>query len=156
MDTPQAGKIYALTGATGTPSIVNGNTWQESEIKERANAMEENSYSEKVLALARHLEIMPEFVDEKGNNLFGAEGGKNEWLVITDSEADRMEDEYLDNYIDDCILSELPKAYRCYFDDEKWKRDARMDGRGHSLAAYDGEENCETVNGTDYYIYRTN
>jgi|TARA_B100001094_G_scaffold329334_1_gene391835 hypothetical protein len=31
---PEAGKIYALTGRSGTPSIANGNTWKESEIKD--------------------------------------------------------------------------------------------------------------------------
>ena len=30
---PEAGKIYALTGGHDTPSIANGNTWAESEIK---------------------------------------------------------------------------------------------------------------------------
>ena len=32
---PEAGKIYALTGGSGTPSIAAGNTWEESEVKER-------------------------------------------------------------------------------------------------------------------------
>jgi hypothetical protein len=30
------------------------------------------------------------------------------------------------------------------------------DGRGHFLSSYDGEENEETVDGTTFYIYRTN
>ena len=30
-DKPQAGKVYALTGARGTSCIANGNTWKESE-----------------------------------------------------------------------------------------------------------------------------
>jgi|TARA_R110000824_G_scaffold8899_1_gene40366 hypothetical protein len=29
---PEAGKVYALTGGTGTPSIAAGNTWAESEV----------------------------------------------------------------------------------------------------------------------------
>lgn len=29
---PIPGRIYALTGATGTPAISNGNTWAESEV----------------------------------------------------------------------------------------------------------------------------
>jgi len=32
----------------------------------------------------------------------------------------------------------------------------RCDGRGHFMGSYDGEEYEETINGTDYYIYRTN
>lgn len=30
---PEAGKLYALTGATGAPCIGNGNSWAESEVK---------------------------------------------------------------------------------------------------------------------------
>lgn len=31
---PEYGKVYALTGATGTPCIANGNTWAESVVKQ--------------------------------------------------------------------------------------------------------------------------
>lgn len=83
-------------------------------------------------------------------NLF--EYGSSEYLVCTDSEADDLWDEDLENYIDECILHELPEAYRNYFDREDWKSDARMDGRGHSLNRYDGNE--YEVEG--FYIYQTN
>jgi hypothetical protein len=43
-----------------------------------------------------------------------------------------------------------------YFDDEAWKRDARHDGRGHSLSSYDSAENEEQFNGKWFYIYRLN
>ena len=33
-DKPEAGKIYALTGAPGSRCIANGNTWKESEVKD--------------------------------------------------------------------------------------------------------------------------
>lgn len=79
-----------------------------------------------------------------------------EYLVLTDDEADKKWDEDLENYIDECILYQLPERYRQYFDRESWKSDARKDGRGNSLSRYDGYENEETVNGTTYYIYRTN
>jgi len=32
---PEAGKVYSLTGGTGTPSIASGNTLSESEVKEK-------------------------------------------------------------------------------------------------------------------------
>ena len=32
---PEAGKVYALTGATGAKVISNGNTWKESEVLKR-------------------------------------------------------------------------------------------------------------------------
>jgi len=33
-DKPEAGKIYALTGAPGSRCIANGYTWAESEVQE--------------------------------------------------------------------------------------------------------------------------
>ena len=63
---------------------------------------------------------------------------------------------YKENYIEECILPEIPDNLQYYFNNEAWKRDAKMDGRGHSLATYDGAEYEETVNNTTYYIYRTN
>lgn len=79
-----------------------------------------------------------------------------EYLVLTDSEADEKWEEALENYIDECIIPEIPDPYKYYFDREKWTDDAKGDGRGHSLSTYDGEEQEETVDGVDYYIYRTN
>ena len=79
-----------------------------------------------------------------------------EYLVCTDAEADDLQDKQFDWYIDECIINELPKAYRNYFDSEAWKSDAKYDGRGHCLATYDGNEHEENINGTYYYIYRTN
>jgi len=33
-DKPEDGKVYALTGVTGSKCIANGNTWKESEVKD--------------------------------------------------------------------------------------------------------------------------
>ena len=79
-----------------------------------------------------------------------------EYEVLTDNEADDRWDEELDNYIEECVMSQLPKHLQSYFDEDAWKRDARYDGRGHFLSHYDGDECEETVNGTTYYIYRQN
>lgn len=78
----------------------------------------------------------------------------NDYKVYTDNEADTAWEESLDNYIDECILSEIPKHYHIYFDDEKWKRDAKIDGRGHSLASYDGNEREQVVQGETFYLYK--
>lgn len=78
--------------------------------------------------------------------------GRQSYLVLTDEEADDLWDEYLENYLDECVEG----ADSRYFNRELWKKGARNDGRGHSLAGYDRNEDCQTVNGTDYYIYRTN
>lgn len=80
----------------------------------------------------------------------------NDYLVLTDDEANEKWEEALDSYLEECVYPELPSNMQNYFDDEAWKRDARYDGRGHSLSMYDGHENEETVNDTTYYIYRQN
>lgn len=76
------------------------------------------------------------------------------YKVLTDNEADEENDAMIDNYIEECILPEIPSQYRSYFDSEAFKNDAAHDGRGHNIALYDGHENEEEVNGTTYYIYR--
>ena len=76
------------------------------------------------------------------------------YLVLMDSEADALWEDYLEDYIDDIVLPELPEHLQTYFDRESWMDDARMDGRGHSLSTYDGNEYSETVGKTTYYIYR--
>lgn len=78
--------------------------------------------------------------------------GRREYLVLTDEEAESMYDGMLNQYIDDCL--DIPENIRPYFDDDAWKRDARMDGRGMSLSGYDGDEvSIQTHIGT-FYIYR--
>jgi hypothetical protein len=87
-----------------------------------------------------------------------------DYYVLTDEEADEKWEESLDSYIEECITPEIDKisegqgnlGYYITFDEEMWKRDAKMDGRGHSLSSYDGNENEETVQGTTFYIYRIN
>ena len=95
-----------------------------------------------------------EEIQELDDNIVEYEN-KDYW-VLTDDEADEKWEEDLENYIDECILYQLPEHYRQYFDRESCKSDARHNGRGNSLGRYDGNENEETVNGTTYYIYRTN
>lgn len=79
-----------------------------------------------------------------------------DYMVLTDEEANQKWEESLDSYLEDIVYPELPEYLRNYFDEEKWKYDARMDGRGHSLSPYDGNESEETVEGETFYIYRTN
>jgi len=80
---------------------------------------------------------------------------KEEYLVLEDNEAETLYEEYLNNYIDDCL--EIPDDIRIYFDDEKWKREARINGnREGALASYDGYEDSETIDGIELFIYRIN
>lgn len=112
------------------------------------------TYSEEVLALAQYLDCNPDDIGNEGNDRYSV--GNDEYLVCDDSSADKYWDDDLDNYLEEFIYPELPDNMIQYFDDEKWKRDARFDGRGHSLNHYDGTEEVEHINGTDYYIFRQN
>ena len=129
-----------------------------------------DSYDEHVIALAIHVDnydesrriCTPGYIlsEEEGDNLIEAlDQAKKyiddwDYLSLTDKEADEAEDERLESYIDECILSEIPEPYRSYFDSTSWKRDARMDGRGHIISSYDGDEHEQVYNGTTYFIYR--
>lgn len=130
-------------------------------IKQIEETDENYCEPEKARALAAFLEIDPENVideidEQSTSNEFGANGG--DYLVVTDDEADVLWDEALDSYLDDCVLPEVPENMQMYFDRDAWKSDARMDGRGHSLSPYDGDEGDGTdpVNGEYFVIFRTN
>ena len=113
-------------------------------------------FDEQIQALAKHLNLDNEdlrMIEENGDHY---SFGNQEYLIVNDDDADQLWDEHLDHYIEDCILPEMPEHFRLYFDENKWKQDARIDGRAHSLASYDGDENTVEINGTEYYIYRTN
>jgi len=107
-------------------------------------------------ALGKHLDadILDIEVSRYDDNVL--EYGGADYLVVTDGEADELWEQYLDSYLEECVYPELPENMQNYFDDDAWKRDARMDGRGHSLNRYDGCEYDETSDGTGetYYIYR--
>ena len=127
--------------------------------------MEKHDLTLKELAFAQwlisegNLESLEDFNNEwetcySSENIYTI--GNIEYLVVDDDEGDELWDEYLDNYIDDCVLHELPEQYQQYFDDEKFKQDCRFDGRAHSLATYDGSEDEYTIDDETFYFYRTN
>ena len=107
---------------------------------------------DKIKALAKHLDCKKKEITQSSydEDTFEYEG--EEYLVLTDDEADVKLDQYLDSYIDDCVLPEIPECYRPYFDEEAFKEACESDGRGYSLASYDGHENEQD----GFYIYRTN
>ena len=109
---------------------------------------------DKAKALSQFLETSICDLTDDGNNIYSY--GRQEYMVVTDSEADDLWDKELDNYIEENVLNEIPENYRMYFDKDHYKRDSEVDGRGHLLSPYDGEENEEKVDGTWYYIYRMN
>lgn len=81
------------------------------------------------------------------------ESGRGEYLVLTESERDERWDDCLEQYLDDGCVDGADSPY---FDRERWKNDARMDGAGHALSSYDGSEYECKVGDEWYYIYRTN
>lgn len=123
--------------------------------------MNDTDNEEKKLALAKHLDCEPDELSEERYDCYGMTVfslGSKEYAVATDEEADEAWDQSLDSYIEECITPEIDRlevgnlsAY-IKFDEEMWKRDARMDGRGHSLSSYDGNED----EAGDFYIYRLN
>jgi len=76
--------------------------------------------------------------------------GGNEYRILTDDERETAFEDALENTLDECVEgSDGP-----YFDRDGWKRDARIDGAGHYLSGYDGEENEFEACGEYWFIYR--
>jgi len=93
--------------------------------------------------------------EEARGSEFKLEG--QEYNVFDDYDADKAFEESMKYYIDDCVLSEIPEQYHRYFDEEMFIEEVkRNNGRGQSLAHYDGEELEAYVNEKFYYGYRTN
>lgn len=110
----------------------------------------------KLKAVAEFLNVDIEDLKESSWDENIIEYGSEEYEVLTDEEADERWEDELQNYLEECVLPELPDNLQYYFDEEKWKRDARFDGRGHCLSRYDGNEEEITIEDETFYIYRQN
>jgi len=110
----------------------------------------------KIKTLAAHLDTDVTEISQEGCiPLFSC--GQKEYLVCTENEANQLWEADLDSYLDEYVLPALPGNLPRYFDRDAWKRDARFDGRGHSLSTYDGTEHEMRLPSGEYlYIYRTN
>lgn len=131
----------------------------------------------KLEALAKYLECETDELTELSENEF--KSGREEYLVLTDEEADEKAKEYISescwafnksflnshseaiNEIDEKAwmkfvegCESMNKAVKCMiYDFDHFVEDAiSCDGRGHFLSGYDGEEN----ESEGFYIYRTN
>ena len=109
--------------------------------------------------------------------------GREEYLVLTDEEADEKTKEYILDSVwafsksfldahseaiaemDDDVFKKIQEMceganktiLRLIDDVDHFVEDAiAADGRGHFLSGYDGEENGIKVNEVYYFIYRTN
>lgn len=79
--------------------------------------------------------------------------GNDEWLVLTNREADEICTDYANTYTADA-LCEIPNHLQEYFNESKYIEDLLDNGRGELLSMYDGVEHEQEVNGTTYYLYR--
>lgn len=78
-----------------------------------------------------------------------------EYRVLTDSEADYKARDYLED--DEYLWKQAVESGNTTEGFNDWIDSVlNMDGRGSILGGYDGCEESEEINGTDYYIYRTN
>lgn len=111
----------------------------------------------KLQALSKHLGLQVVELKISSDDDCVIKKGQENYLVVSDDEADEKWEYELDYYLVEYIYPELDEKIKDYFDDEKWKTDARYDGRAHSLARYDGVENAITVNDYQtFFIYRIN
>ena len=88
-----------------------------------------------------------------------------EYSVMDEDSAGEMFQDMLDQYIEDCILSEIPEHLHYYFDFDSFKSDVEInDGRGPTMAPYDGHEHEYFIPNPDdgqyphiaHYVYRIN
>ncbi len=137
-------------------------------------------------ALAAHLGIELDEIKESvwGDNAFEAE--KNEYLVLTDEEADKVCHDYIEESLwafKVSFLARYTDALKDPNSQKAWEKimetaceranpivrgllganldkaidDAiREDGRGAFLAQYDSKEHSQKTNGVTYFIYRVN
>ena len=115
-------------------------------------------HPEKVRALAGWLDTHFSIIKENTDyDEYTAQGIA--YQVLTDAEADEADEAWnksLESYINECVLPDMPKTLKKYFNIDKWKRDAKADGRGHSLGRYDGTENevVDPESGKTFFVYR--
>ena len=112
---------------------------------------------QRIKALAKFLSVHENQIEvsDSDSEDWLLEYADDEYLVLTDDEADDEYAERLGNYFEDCILIQIPDELQIYFDEKFWLKDAQINtSRGSELANYDGKEETETVNDVDFYIYR--
>jgi hypothetical protein len=134
----------------------------------------------KIQALAKFLDCGKSEITKNSNNNYSL--GRQEYLVLTDGEADEAAKEYIKDSLwafkasflagetelpEECFaaLSEkcesgndamLQIVKKTCGLDSLVESAIRADGRGHFLSGYDGKEREETIERETFYIYRTN
>ncbi len=125
-------------------------------VKNKNNELVELTYETKLRAIEAHLNIKLD--GEKyafDGKYLKINGYGYEYLILSDDEANFMQNERLDDYIYDHVLAEMQDEHKCYFDSDSFKRDCLTDGRGHAISDYDSKEIAVIVDNIDLFIYRT-
>ena len=140
---------------------------------------EDQIKSEEVKALKNHLQLDDEEVNQITFDGYQYNFGDKSYLVFTDDEAEEKAKEYIKDSawaFNASFLASHSKAdedvFKCLSEKCESSNDAVLsliddfddfaedaistDGRGHFLSQYDGHENIEEINSTEYFIYRTN
>lgn len=119
-------------------------------------ALQEN-YTDREIAVALMLDLSEsELVEDVKGNCDDTDITIQwtDYYFGTDEEMDDKWDEYLESYIDDCIIDKIPEQYQTYFDREWRKDDAKQDWRWHCLDSWNGWEESVKIADTRYYIYQ--
>ena len=77
-----------------------------------------------------------------------------EYLVMTDSEADQWEQDWLERTFEEQTY-DVPDDLKRFMDVDKFVREY-SGNRGENISGYDGQEYEQELEGETYYIYRTN
>lgn len=115
-------------------------------------------------AFCEHFECTEEEVEIDNYNGCCFNYDDCEYLILTDDEADEEEKRCLENYVEGCLLPELPEWCHRYFNEEEWCKDNKgLYYRPSWIAAYDGHEIEVIIKDNDgdgynnhFYIYRIN
>lgn len=98
-----------------------------------------------------------DFSDCPENRYCAVTIGRREYLVYTYSEREAALRDYYTDYFNEFVRPEIPESIVDYVNEDRWIED-QVDNcdAGGALACYDGCENCITLDGRDYFVYRTN
>ena len=112
---------------------------------------------DKIQALANHLALDDEDINDIihiQDNLFKCY--QEEYLILTDDEADDALKDYIDSLYQEDVIPRIPDDLQPYFKYKTWFFDKESQLERGVLSSYNDIEENEVVDGVTYYIYRLN
>jgi antirestriction protein len=82
--------------------------------------------------------------------------GNEEYVVVQETLMDGLFKEYMEEYIDECVIGDIPESLRGYFDYEAYIDDWENDDGYSVMASYDGYIDDIDILGDQYYVFRIN